>query len=40
MKQTFEIGIQLIDILKSIHEAGYIYNDLKPNNILLRSVEE
>lgn len=29
------MALRLIDILESIHEAGYIYNDLKLHNILV-----
>ena len=31
----FHLSIQLLDILETIHSAGYIYNDLKLDNILL-----
>ena len=34
-KTVLQIGIQLIDSLKIIHEAGYIYNDLKLDNIVI-----
>ena len=27
------VGIQLITLLEQIHSVGYIYNDLKPDNI-------
>ena len=30
-----QIGIQLIRALESLHEIGYIYNDLKLDNILV-----
>jgi serine/threonine protein kinase len=33
--QSFEITIQLLDILQKIHISGYTYNDLKPENIML-----
>lgn len=29
------LGIQLINILESIHQAGYVYNDLKLDNLML-----
>lgn len=29
------VGLQLIDIYASIHEAGFTFNDLKLDNILL-----
>lgn len=28
-----KIGIQLLKIIKDLHSIGYIYNDLKPDNI-------
>ena len=34
-KTIFQIGIRLIDILSKVHDAGYIYNDLKLANILV-----
>jgi serine/threonine protein kinase len=34
-ESVFQIGLQLLDILEMIHNAGYIYNDLKLDNILL-----
>ena len=32
---VFALGIHLINLLEQIHQAGYIYNDLKPDNILV-----
>ena len=32
-KQINQIGIQLITILEQLHDSGYIYNDLKGDNI-------
>lgn len=29
------VGIQLITLLEQIHSIGYIYNDLKPDNICI-----
>ena len=34
-KTSAQIGIQLVNILERIHEFGYVYNDLKPANILV-----
>ena len=31
----YHLGIQLLNLLERIHTAGYIFNDLKPDNILL-----
>lgn len=32
------IAIQLVNCIKKIHDYGYVYNDLKPDNILVGSV--
>lgn len=29
------IGLDLVDTLRDVHAAGYVYNDLKPDNILI-----
>ena len=34
LQNTLEIGIYIIQILKSIHEKGLIHRDIKPNNFL------
>ena len=34
-KTVLQIGIQLIDAFKMIHEAGYTFNDLKLDNVLI-----
>ena len=31
----YSFGIQLINILEKIHRAGFVYNDLKLDNLLL-----
>jgi serine/threonine protein kinase len=36
-KTNIQIGIQLLDNLKSLHECGFIHGDLKPDNILIGS---
>ena len=36
---VYSLGINLIDILEKIHNAGFVYNDLKPENIMLGSYE-
>ena len=35
LKTVVQIGDQLIERLRSIHEAGYIYRDVKPQNFLV-----
>lgn len=34
-QQIWSLGIQLLNMLERIHEAGYVYNDLKLDNLLL-----
>ena len=34
---VYSLGIKLIDILELIHNSGLVYNDLKPDNILIGS---
>ena len=29
------LGIQLLNILEYVHKAGYVYNDLKPDNLMI-----
>ena len=35
LKTVCQIGIKLIEILKQIHDLGYVYNDLKLDNIVI-----
>lgn len=39
-KTVMQIGIQLIDKLEAMHKCGYLFNDLKPNNILVGNVDD
>mmetsp|Transcript_28206 Transcript_28206/g.42699 ORF Transcript_28206/g.42699 Transcript_28206/m.42699 type:complete len:85 (-) Transcript_28206:380-634(-) len=32
---TLCIGLQIFDQLQCVHMAGYVFNDLKPDNILI-----
>lgn len=34
-KTIYQLGIKIINILERIHEAGYVYNDMKFDNILV-----
>lgn len=31
----FQIGLNILNILELVHDSGYVYNDLKFENILL-----
>ena len=33
-ESLYRLGIRLIDALEHIHIAGFIYNDIKPDNIM------
>lgn len=32
-----QIGIQLVEALKELHEAGFVHADIKPDNFLIQS---
>ena len=32
---TFEIAQQILKCLEIVHHAGFVYNDLKPDNIMI-----
>ena len=34
-KSTYSLGIQLLNIFEQIHEAGFVYNDLKLDNLMI-----
>lgn len=34
-KTTIQLGLQMFDRIKEVHEAGYLYCDLKLNNVLI-----
>ena len=35
LKTTLLIGVRLLQILEKIHNTGFTYNDLKPDNIMV-----
>mmetsp|Transcript_3748 Transcript_3748/g.5670 ORF Transcript_3748/g.5670 Transcript_3748/m.5670 type:complete len:119 (-) Transcript_3748:610-966(-) len=36
----FKIGVQLLKIVEQLHKSGYVHLDIKPDNILIGSVDE
>ena len=34
-ESIYSLGIQLLNMLQRVHEAGYVYNDLKLDNLLM-----
>jgi serine/threonine protein kinase len=32
---VLSVGLAMLDAFEKIHEAGYTYNDLKPDNVLM-----
>ena len=38
-KTIIQIGIALLDIIQTFHKSGYVYNDLKPENICIGNFE-
>jgi serine/threonine protein kinase len=34
-RSVYDFGIRVLELLKTIHAAGFIYNDIKLENILL-----
>ena len=34
-ESIYSLGIQLVNVLEKIHDAGYVYNDLKLDNLML-----
>ena len=35
---VISIGIKIMQLLEYVHKSGYIYNDLKPDNIIVRNL--
>lgn len=31
----YSLGIQLVNMFEQVHESGFVYNDLKLNNLML-----
>ena len=40
MKLTLQIGVQIINLLKTIHEKGLLHRDIKPENFLFGNDDE
>ena len=32
---AYSLGYEILRILEKVHSSGYIYNDLKPDNIII-----
>ena len=39
-EQINQVGIQLLNTFQKLHSIGYVYNDLKPDNICLGNYGE
>lgn len=37
LKTVVQIGIQLVNSLKVLHDKGYLHSDIKPENIMIGS---
>lgn len=37
---AFDMGIQLLQALKVIHQAGYVHGDMKPDNICVQELPQ
>lgn len=37
---AFDMGIQLLQALKVIHQAGYVHGDMKPDNICVKEIPQ
>ena len=38
--EILDIGLQLFEQIEKIHEVGIVHNDIKPDNIMLRTKEQ
>jgi serine/threonine protein kinase len=38
-KTAAQIGLQMVNSLEKVHECGLVYNDIKPDNILVGDIE-
>lgn len=34
-ESVLNLGLQMVNFLEAVHESGFVYNDLKLDNILL-----
>lgn len=39
-KTVYQIGIEITTLLEKLHNLGYVYNDLKPDNICVGNFKE
>lgn len=40
VKEIFSIAKQIIDILKIVHTSKRVHNDLKPENVMVQTLED
>ena len=38
IQTVLQAGVQLLSLIEHIHELGYVFNDLKPDNILVGDI--
>lgn len=38
-KTAAQIGLQMVNVLEKVHDCGLVYNDIKPDNILIGDIE-
>ena len=35
MNTSVQVGVKILDLVEKLHSAGYIHNDIKPENIVI-----
>ena len=39
-QSILRLAIKIIEVIRFVHKAGYVYNDLKPDNIMIKNFDE